>query len=194
MSPITSNSSATRAHSAVTGERPPSHADYAKVGVGLTLFAGWVTFVVQRTWVVAPQPGELLGPMLAMVLLVALVWGVGLIFRNYAVLSGLISGNYFRRFDVDPPPDWVERPARTFNNLMQVPPLFHLVCVLMMQTGRVDRAQLILAWTFVAARSAHALIYMVWNHLPSRFGTFVLSFVTLLVMYVRFALQASDLW
>jgi hypothetical protein len=92
------------------------------------------------------------------------------------------------------PPEWVERPARVFNNLMQVPPIFYLLCVLMLHTGRVDAAQLVLAWTFVAARYAHALVYAVWNYLPARFGTFVASFIALVVLCVRFALQTADLW
>jgi hypothetical protein len=182
----------TSAASAV--DTPPSLADYARVSVGLTLFAGWLTWVVQRPEAPSMRPSELLAPMLALVALVGLVWLAAVVFRNYAILSGLISGNYYRRFDGELPPDWIERPARTFNNLMQVPPLFYLLCVLMLQTGRLDAAQLLLAWTFVAARYAHACIYMVWNHLPSRFGTFVASFVTLIVLYVRFALQTADLW
>ncbi|HEX6243956.1 MAG TPA: MAPEG family protein [Polyangiales bacterium] len=177
-----------------TVDTPPTLTDYARVSVGLTLFAGWLTFVVQRPWTHTVRPAELLGPLLALIALVFVAWAVTLVFRNYAILRGITSGAYYRRYEGELPPEWVERPARTFNNLMQVPPMFYLVCLLMLHTGRVDAAQLVLAWTFVAARYAHACVYSMWNHLPSRFGTFLASFVTLIVLYVRFALQTADLW
>jgi hypothetical protein len=171
----------------------PTLKDYGVVTLALLVFAGWLTLITQQRSG-SPVRGEaLLAPLLTLVLLVGLVWLVMLVFRNYAILKGLISGTYYKRFDVDPPPDWVERPARTFNNLMQVPPLFYLLCVLMLLTQRVDGAQLALAWTFVAARWLHAFIYMIWNYLPARFGAFVASCVTLCVLYVRFALQVTDL-
>jgi hypothetical protein len=195
MATLTSASRTPTSTAAVpTVDTPPTLTDYARVSVGLTLFAGGLTFAVQRPWTFSVHANQLLGPLLALTLLIALVWLVMLVFRNYAILSGLISGTYYRRYDGDTPPEWVERPGRTFNNLMQVPPMFYLLCLLMLQTGRVDAAQLVLAWTFVAARYAHAFVYSVWNHLPWRFGTFVASFATLIVLYVRFALQTSDLW
>jgi hypothetical protein len=110
-------------------------------------------------------------------------------------LRGLARGDYY--LDYAPaklPPDWIERPARTFNNLMQLPALFYVVCLLMLATGVVDRPQIIMAWVFVALRAAHALIYMVWNHVPARFSAYVAGFVTLCFLWVRFAISTWHLW
>jgi hypothetical protein len=163
------------------------------VGMGLSLYAGVISYLTLTSSGAPVHADTLLGPILALALLIALVWIVMGVFRNYAILKGIITGNYYRRFDVDAPPDWVERPARTFNNLMQVPQLFYLVCVLMLITQRVDAAQLALAWAFVTMRWLHAIVYMGWNHLPTRFGAFMASFITLITLYVRFALQVGDL-
>jgi hypothetical protein len=138
----------------------------------------------------APAPEALLGPIFALAALVGLVWLLMGGFRNYAILRDIASATYYATYQNSAPPDWVERPARTFNNLMQVPNLFWCVCALMMITGRVDGAQLFLAWVFVTARVTHALVYMIWNYLPARFCIWTAATITLAVIWVRFAMQS----
>jgi len=174
--------------------RAPTLRDYAHVTLGLLTLAVVLTVLVRTGSGAAVQAGQVIAPLLALSGLIGAVLLTTLVTRNYAVLSGLCTGRYFYRFDEEPPPEWVERPARVFNNLMQMPPMFYLVCALMLVTGRMDAAQLYLAWVFVALRCAHALVYGIWNHLPSRFGTFLASAITLGVIYVRFADQTADLW
>jgi hypothetical protein len=112
------------------------------------------------------------------------------VFRNGAIIRGYISGAYYADYRSDVPPDWIERPARTFNNLMQVPTLFYVVCLALMVTERVDRAALCLAWIFVTQRAIHALVYMAWNYVPLRFAMWVASWMTLTVMWWRFVAAA----
>src|SRR5688572_11535024 len=140
--PASAGDCATHAQHEGVRDVAPTHKDYALVAVGLSAYAGVLTQLTLSRSGSPVRAETLMGPMLTLALLIALVWIVMGVFRNYAVLKGIISGNYYRRFDVDAPPDWVERPARTFNNLMQVPQLFYLVCVLMLITQRVDAAQL----------------------------------------------------
>jgi hypothetical protein len=135
----------------------------------------------------------MLAPLLALAALVGVVWVAMAVLRNFAILSKRSSGLYYYAYDHDHPPDWVERPARTFNNLMQVPTLFYVLCALILITRRVDAAQLTLAWAFVALRALHAIIYILCNHLPGRFGSYVAGVVTLAVLWFRFASQAWDL-
>ena len=89
--------------------------------------------------------------------------------------------------DDDYPAEWIERPARTFDNLLQVPMLFYVVCLLMMVVDEIDSVQVTLAWLFVATRIAHAFIYIVFNRVPYRFAAFFAGVTTLVVIWTRFA-------
>jgi hypothetical protein len=125
-----------------------------------------------------------------MVLVVALVGLLMVAIRNLATMRGQVSPRYYLAYSGPAPDDWIERPARTFDNLMQLPTLFYVVCLFILITGQLDRAQLAYAWLFVALRALHSLLYISWNPLPYRFATWVMGLVTLLVLWARFALQA----
>lgn len=172
----------------------PTGLDYLKVGLGLAGHGLLTTYIVKSgSGVIVPSLG-LLDPLLTMVGLVGGVWLAMLVARNYAVISGLDSGDYFRAYQGPQPPDWVERPARTFNNLMQLPTLFYLMVLLTFSLSiAADQAQVGLAWLFVGTRYVHALVYMGWNHLPARFGCYVAGMVTLAVLWFRFAASAGGL-
>jgi hypothetical protein len=148
-------------------------------------------------WVVAGEhyaarPELLLTPMITLFALTALVWLIMVIVRNLAVIRGYASIQYFADFKSDAPADdRLERPARTFNNLMQVPTLFYVICILMLITKQVDNAQLTLAWSFVVLRCFHAIIYMVVNWVPYRFATWASSCIILGVIWFRFVAQTS---
>lgn len=169
-------------------ERPlPSVGDYAAVGAALSVFIAALAVVVYRGAGVAIEPARMIDPVMVLMLLVFAVWVVMLAVRNYAVLNKITSGLYYYSYRDDEPPDWVERPARVFNNLMQLPTVFYALAILMLVTERVDAAQLGLGWVFVSTRVAHAIIYAVWNHLPARFGSYVAGVLALMALFGRFA-------
>jgi hypothetical protein len=171
----------------------PSNRTYAILLAALILFGAFLAWLIASRGGGEAAPSALLGPLFALAALIGVVWTNMLIFRNYAAVRGLAPARYYLRYDGELPPDWVERPARAFNNLMQVPLFFCVACLLMMVTERLDAAQVALAWVFVAARLVHAVIYIVWNHLPSRFGAYVAGVVVLAVLFARFARQSWDL-
>jgi hypothetical protein len=148
-------------------------------------------------WAVAGEhcsvrPELLISPMVTLFILTASVWLIMVVVRNVAVIRGLASIGYFADYKSDIPADdrW-ERPARTFNNLMQVPTLFYVICILMLVAKETDNVQVALAWTFVTLRWFHAVIYMVLNWVPYRFAVWASSCITLCVIWFRFAAQAS---
>ena len=163
--------------------------DYGQVGVLLAAVCLGLFGVTRLGPDPALRPELLLGPIFALVGLTALVWLAMVIVRNMAVMLGLCDAGYFLAYKETPPAEWIERPARTFNNLMQVPPLFYLVCTLMLVTRSFDRSQLVCAWIFVALRAVHACVYLGWNYLPYRFAAWIASCITLGVLWVRFASQ-----
>ena len=180
-----------------TNDDPPTVAsgptlkDYAVVVAALSVFSIGLFIVCSQNAGIDVEAEILLVPLLTLVGLIGLVWIIMLVFRNYAILRKITSGVYYQSYTEDHPPDWVERPARTFNNLMQLPQLLFLACILMMITGYVDRAQWMLVWIFVATRYVHAAVYMIWNHVLTRFGCFCAGAITLFVIYIR---MAGQLW
>jgi len=128
--------------------------------------------------------------MLAMFALTALVWLALPIMRNWAVLTRRASPRYYQDFRSEPPPEWIERPARAYENLMQAPTLLYVISILMIVTAWADSVQVTLAWIFVALRAVHAAIYIVFNHLLARFASFALSSFALWEIWLRYALHA----
>lgn len=170
-------------------EYRPSLSDYVRVAGFLAIY-GVGLATATRADGPPPPLNSLLAPIGVMLVITLVVWLAMVIVRNYAAIRGLGSAAYFIDLRTNPPAEWVERPARTFNNLMQVPTLFYVACILMMITQRVDAAALALAWIFVVTRACHAAIYMVWNHVPSRFATWIASVIALIVLWTRFLLCA----
>jgi len=163
---------------------------YRNVGILFAAFIGLLVVVPSVASGPVAKPSLVLGPVFAMVLVVAVVALLMVTLRNLATLRGQVSAAYYLAYSGPAPKDWIERPARAFNNLMQLPVLFYVVCTLMLVTGQVDRAQLAYAWLFVGLRALHAVLYILWNPLPYRFGTWLMGLITLLVLWTRFALVA----
>lgn len=151
-----------------------------------------VAFIVKTVAGVpaAAAPEAVIAPMVGLFALTAVVWFAMLVIRNTAVVTGRASVKYYTDYRSDVPDERIERPARTFNNLMQAPQLFYVACILMLVTKHVDEAQVTLAWTFVVLRGVHAAVYATVNRIPYRFAAWNASFVTLCVIWWRFAMQA----
>jgi len=168
-------------------------AKYLVVGAILAAFVAVLAAVVRT----APAPAHvvqgaaagLLQPVLALVVLTAIALLMAVVYRNVAVIRGAASQRYFRTFTVDPPAEWVERPIRTYMNLLELPVLFYVACLLMLTTGRFDSVQVSLAWVFVITRYVHAFIYIGFNDVPLRFTAFLTGVFTLAVIWTRFAQQ-----
>lgn len=143
-------------------------------------------------WVLAGEhhsvrPELLVSPMAALFMLTVLVWLIMVVARNVAVIRGHASIRYFADYKSNiPVDDRFERPARTFNNLMQVPALFYVICLLMLVVKDADNVQIALAWAFVAIRCVHAIIYMAVNWVPYRFATWASSCIILGTLWFRF--------
>ena len=167
-----------------TGQRPTLR-QYVVVTAFLLGFSVMLGFVVEAGAGGRVSENALIAPMGALVGLTALVWLAMVVVRNTAVMRGRISPKQYVHYSGSAFDERIERPARAFNNLFQVPMLFYVACLLMLVTRRVDVAQVGLAWVFVSMRVVHAGVYIGWNHLPSRFATWVAGCITLGVIWVR---------
>lgn len=169
-------------------------ATYLLLGAILAAFVAVLVAVVRMTPASAYNGQEataaLLGPVVALVVLTAIVGLMMLVYRNVAVIRGAASPRYFRGYADERPAEWIERPARTYMNLLELPVLFYVVCLLMLTTGKFDAVQVSLAWLFVITRYVHAVIYIGFNHVPIRLAAFLTGFFTLAVLWTRF-IQAN---
>ena len=114
---------------------------YLLVGVILAAFVAVLLAVVRTAPAPIVQGPAVIQPVVALVVLTAIVGLFMVVYRNLAVIRGTATGRYFRTFTADPPAEWVERPARTYMNLLELPVLFYVVCLLMLTTGRFDSVQ-----------------------------------------------------
>ncbi len=74
---------------------------------------------------------------------------------------------------------------RNFSNLLEIPVLFYLWCLVVMVLPLQANELLLLAWVYVAMRCLHSVIHTTYNNVNHRFSVFVLSCLLLLVMWVR---------
>jgi len=112
-------------------------ATYLMIGAILAVFAAVLVAVV-RTTPAQGAPADLIRPVVALVALTAIVALLMGVYRNVAVIRGVVPARYFRGFTADQPAEWVERPARAYMNLLELPVLFYVVCLLMLATSRFD--------------------------------------------------------
>jgi hypothetical protein len=165
---------------------------YLLVGVVLAAFVGLLAGIVIFTpgaWQFGQKPEALIRPVVALVGLTALVWCLMVVWRNLALIRGSASVRYFQTYAADVPAEQVERPARAYMNLLELPVLFYAACALMLVTGKFDSIQVALAWVFVLTRCVHALIHIGFNYVPLRFAAFFAGSITLGVLWFRFAAQ-----
>ncbi len=170
-------------------DRPPV-SDYAAVGIILTATVVGLALFIATAAPTPTSPFALIPPLVSLIALTFLVLLLTAVVRNLAVFRGTASARYYLDYVSKAPGERIERPARTFNNLLQMPMLFYAACALMVASGVVDTVQVTLAWAFVGLRVLHAFVYIAFNRLAYRFSLFAASSVVLSVLWGRFAMQS----
>lgn len=135
------------------------------------------------------ETNEMLYPMFAMFLWTFVVMVRNVQVRVGSVLKGELTNEYFELFRGGKPSDVVIKTGNHFRNLMELPPLFYVVCLAIMLIHRQDGVFLMLAWSYAALRVAHSLVHLTFNKVPPRFLFFALSNLVLLTMWIRLSLS-----
>jgi hypothetical protein len=107
--------------------------------------------------------------------------------RFRAGLRGQLRVNDFKYGESTSVPPHVSLPNRNFMNLLEMPVLFYVVCLVIQVTGCVSPGMLALAWAFVAARVLHSLIHLTYNRVMHRLAAFGLSNGVLIALWVLVA-------
>jgi len=119
--------------------------------------------------------------------LVLLTFGVAVVLfraRVRSIREGHTPVSYFRTFQGSLEPEFLARPTRHFVNLFEVPMRFYAGCLAAMVVGVAGPLMVDLAWVYVAARLAHAVIHIRGNRIRHRLAAYSASWLFLLDLWL----------
>lgn len=131
-----------------------------------------------------PLSTDILLPVFALALWTSLVLLLIPITRIRAGRRRQIVTDDFKYGESERVPDYVRLPNRNYMNLLELPVLFYMVCLLLFVTAGGSQAALALAWIYVGLRVLHSLIHLTYNHVLHRLAAFATSNVVLIVLWV----------
>jgi hypothetical protein len=108
-------------------------------------------------------------------------------FRRFrAAFARKVTAEDFRYGESSRVPGEVALPNRNYMNLLELPVLFYVVCLMHAVAGGVDWSALVLAWAYVGLRALHSLVHLTYNKVLHRLAVFAASNVVLAVLWARF--------
>jgi len=128
--------------------------------------------------------GEILLPVVVLVFWTFLVLVMIAFRRLQALYTRDVRLADFRVGESDAVPARVVLANRNYMNLLELPVLFYLGCVLFYLLEAVTPTLVTLAWLYVGLRIAHSIVHLSWNHVWHRFALFVASNLTLLAIWL----------
>jgi hypothetical protein len=128
----------------------------------------------------------------ALALLTFLVLMLVPVRRFRAAFAGQLGADDFRYGESSRVPGDVSIPNRNYMNLLELPMLFYVVCVLNYVTGvTVSTTTLALAWTYVGLRALHTAVHLTYNNVMHRLAMFAASNVVLAALWIAFFLHVA---
>ena len=100
------------------------------------------------------------------------------------VREGAVSASYFKTYQEGTEPEASAKLARHFVNLFEAPTLFYVACLAAIVSGQSSTLLTLLAWLYVALRSAHTYIHTGSNQLNHRIASYFSSWAVLLVLWI----------
>jgi hypothetical protein len=127
---------------------------------------------------------EILYPMFALA-----AWTVGVLLlipmvRMRSALRREIVIDDFKFGESASVPSYVSIPNRNYMNLLELPMLFYVVCLLLYVTGGASSSTVFVAWLYVALRVLHSVIHLSYNHVILRLTVFAASNAALVSLWV----------
>jgi len=95
-----------------------------------------------------------------------------------------IGPNDFKYGESTAVPPNVSIPNRNYMNLLELPMLFYVVCLVLSVTAGASPLAVFVAWAYVGLRIVHSLIHLTYNHVLHRLFAFTLSNVALVSLWV----------
>ncbi len=129
------------------------------------------------------EQNTILLPVFALVLL---TFGIGIWLgkiRFSAVKRGDLNPRYYELNRGGKVPDYLAKVSHNYDNLLALPILFYTISILLFVTAKVEIAQSVLAWAFVASRYIHSYIHTTYNNVQHRMIAFMSGAVILIIMW-----------
>ena len=129
---------------------------------------------------------DIIYPVFCLVILTFFMIAATGITRLISVRRRQVHPRYYVLMSGDTLPDYVQKVGRNMANLLEVPVLFYLLAVLVILFEISSQLLVDLAWLYVVLRLVHSIIHISYNNVPHRLIVFVLSVVTLMIMWFQF--------
>ena len=132
--------------------------------------------------------GDKVGILFPMVGLATLTFAVLLLIpvrRFRAGRAGQVAYDDFRYGESPRVPPEVALPNRNMMNLLELPVLFYVACLVIYVADRVDTTLLALAWTYVGLRLVHSAIHLTYNRVRHRLIAFGASNIVLVTLWTN---------
>ncbi|MDR2991895.1 MAG: MAPEG family protein [Burkholderiaceae bacterium] len=104
--------------------------------------------------------------------------------RFYAAFRHQVVEGDFKLGESPSVPYYVSIRNRNYMNLLELPVLFYVVCLMLYITDGVSRTAVQMAWTYVALRVAHSIVHLSYNNSVHRFAVFAVSNFTLIALWI----------
>ena len=126
---------------------------------------------------------NILYPVFALSGLTLLLMGRLGVLRYLAVKSGSIDPKFFVLYRGYDEPEKLAVHSRHVVNLFETPILFYLICIVAFVTEQSGTVLVALAWLYVGLRFTHSYIHLTSNIVLQRFRVFILSMLTLMILW-----------
>ena len=133
----------------------------------------------------------ILWPLVLQTALIYIVYVLVSIKRKESVAAGEAKATDFRV-----PQTEAERSAvaiRNLSNQFELPVLFYVVCILFHITSGADIVVVVMAWTFVLSRFAHAYVHLSSNRIRHRRPLFIVGYAANAVLWIWFAIKLAQM-
>ncbi|MDJ0749735.1 MAG: MAPEG family protein [Woeseiaceae bacterium] len=131
--------------------------------------------------------GEILVPMLGVMVLTAVVWFVMYARRIPAMHRARRPVQEYTTPETGTLrlPEEVNYPSNNLKNLFELPVIFYGLCLYLHVTGTAAQLDVVAAWAFLVLRIAHSTIHCSVNIVMARFVTYALAALALWFMLAR---------
>ena len=126
----------------------------------------------------------ILWPLAAMAALTFIVLLLVPIVRAGDVRAGRLGVRDFKMGESERVPDATRLYNRNYMNLLELPVLFHVVCLIIFVTGTTNTLKVDLAWAFVGFRALHTVVHLTVNRVLLRLTLFSAAAFTLMILWI----------
>lgn len=109
--------------------------------------------------------------------------------RFRAVFAGKVGAKDYKYGKSDDASGDLSIPDRAMMNLLELPVLFYVVCLMFYVTNRADAVVLEVCWAYVVFRIAQTLVHVTYNKVIHRLTMFAISNFVLISLWGMFFLR-----